>query len=101
MASPTLREELLDLLSVGVPSRVEPCHGYACGCICPACQKRARKGARARVRSDETRIMAKAMELGMPVDRAAARSILSRYRTADASIQVLEGMRQAKLRQAA
>lgn len=96
-----LREEVLELIVNGPSPRLHPCHGYAHGCRCPTCQARARRGARSRVRSDETALMSYAMELGLPIARPAARTILARYGTVAKARNALAAMKDAKLRQAA
>lgn len=100
MATPTLREELLHLLQAGSQPREPHCMRYHNGCVCPTCQKRSARVARARVRSDETHIMVQAFALGVPVDRPAARAVLARYGSVGDAVKILSGMKQAQLRKA-
>lgn len=98
MPSAPLREEVLGLIVNGPAPRLYRCHGYANGCQCPPCKARARKGARTRVQKRERALMAYAAHLGIPLNRASARTVLNRYGSLTKAQEALRAMRRAKLR---
>lgn len=79
MATQTLREELLHLLTASAP-RPSPCHGYQNCCACPKCQARV----------DENDLISYALAYGLKLDRPTARRLLLKHTSVVAAMNVVD-----------